>query len=234
MSAVITCCVGVWIGVIIPSLVVLSTIDMRSGGTASWFLRPHESQSSGTVTINADGTGTVYCAAYHDDPDFNIEYRFCRINSSVEEGYSACYTKDPDDKQCLPCGKSSFQGGVTSEYKLVKNHLDMRSRACKVTIKNPDKGQKYVCVGYWVSNKGDSLQQNPEFAPQELGSFEFANQVLLSSKEAKEIFIPSGILFFIFVVSVLIILALAYKNRKMKQGKKRDLIYIICHSDRSH
>ena len=223
MSAVITCCLGVWIGVVIPSLIVLSGIDMRSGGTASWFLRPHESQSSGTVTINADGTGTAYCVAYQDDPDFNIQYGFCRIDSSVEEGYSACYTRDPEDKRCLECGKTSFKGDITSEYEIVKNHLDMRSRACKITMKNPDKGQKYFCVGYRVPSNGDSLQQNPEFAPQELGSFQFADKSLLSSEEAKEIFIPSGILLFLLVVSILIVLALGYKNRKIKQGKKRDI-----------
>ena len=219
MSAVITCCLGVWIGVVIPSLVVLSTIDMRSGGTTSWFLRPHESQSSGTVTINADGTGTVYCAAYQDDPDFNIEYRFCRINSSVEEGYSACYTKDPDDKQCLQCGKSSFQGDVTSEYERVKNHLDMRTRACNVTINNPDKGQKYFCVGYRVSREGGSLQQNPEFAPQLLGSFEFADPVPPGSNNLLEILLPTGLI--LLVVGVCTITVIAYVSRKIYKRRSK-------------
>ena len=218
MSAVITCCLGVRIGVVIPSLVVPFAIDMRSGGTASWFLRPHESQSSGTVTINADGTGTAYCVAYQDDPDFNIKYRFCNINSSVEEGYSACYTKDPDDKHCLPCGKSSFQGDVTSYYGIVKNHLDMRSRACNVTIKNPDKGLKYFCVGYRVSSEGGSLQQNPGFAPQLLGSFEFADPPP-GSNNLLEILLPTGLI--LLVVGVCMITVIAYVSRKIYRRRSK-------------
>ena len=213
----ITCCLRVWIGVVIPSLIILSGIDMRSGGTASWFLRPHEKQSSGNVTINANGTGTAFCVAYQDDPDFRIEYYICSINSSVEEGYSACYTRDPDD--CLECGKTSFQGAVTSEYKTVKNHLDMRSRACKITMKNPDKGQKYSCVGYRVPNNRGSLQQNPESAPQLLGSFQFVNPAPHGSNDLQEILVPTGLS--LLLVGVCTLTVIAYISHRIYKRRSK-------------
>ena len=194
----------------------MCTVGMNDrGGTYSWFLRPHEVQSHGTVYIE-DGKAVVYCAAYHENPDVEIVYSLVRVDNPDEGAYSACPARTG-----LECGESSVNGDITSRYTIKTNHLQMRTNSCEYSFLNPNK-HTYACLAKRVMNNRLSSSQVSvaELSdPMELGTFHFSERQLLTSKEVMEIFIPVGVLvgILIGVVGILMVIGILYKKQKKSE-----------------
>ena len=204
----------------------MCTVGMNDrGGTYSWFLRPHEVQSHGTVYIE-DGKAVVYCAAYHENPDVEIVYSLVRVDNPDEGAYSACPASTD-----VKCGKSSVNGDITSKYTIKTNHLQMRTNSCEYTFLNPNK-HTYACIAKRVMNNRLSSSQVSvaELSdPMELGTFHFSERQLLTSREAMEIFIPVGVLvgILIGVVGILMVIGILYKKQKKSERVHVSLVVYV-------
>ena len=198
-------------------------IDMTSGG-CGWFIRPQEMQSHGDININAHGTGTAYCAAYHEDLHDNIAFYLCKIESS-EKGLSACYFQDLQRRnQCKQCDDTS-EGFDTITFKseTVLNHLGMHSRGCVVRYPKPEKGQMYSCIAMReisADKVNSSLQSHEWSDPQEIGTFQFVDPPTepLTSRDWEAIFIPSGFLLVCLMGAIVIAGFVFSKYRKTIKG----------------
>ena len=189
------------------------------GGTYSWFLRPHEVQSHGTVYIE-DGKAVVYCAAYHENPDVEIVYSLMSVDNPDDGVYSACSAID-----MLECGHSDVDGGIKSKYTVKTNYLGMRSNSCEYTFMNPKKNIYYACIAKRVLNsRFYSSQVSAELSdPMELGTFHFSEPQLLTSKEKMEIFIPVAVLVVILISVVVILVVIVIQYRKQKKSENISL-----------
>ena len=150
----------------------------------------------GTVTINANGTATVYCAAYEDDPQFEMRYRFCQGLDRDNSEVASCYLEQ-SSKNCIECGDHGRMGQgkmhFISSYANISDGLGSRTQVCMINILNYDHqdGSTFSCIArrhrvHRTQNTymGESaLQGTPEelLGVQEIGTFVLTNPVGLMS-----------------------------------------------------
>ena len=189
-------------------------------------MRLHEKQSYGNVRIDTNGTGTAHCAVYHEDLDINMKFYLCKIESS-KKGLSACYFQDLKTKnQCKQCDHHDTSEGfdtITFKSETVSNRLGMHSRGCVVRSPKPEKGQMYSCIAkreMGADSVSSSLQGQEWSDPQEIGTFQFVDPVLLTKKEIEEIFIPTISLSLCLLAVIAIAGFTFHKYWKKKKGEE--------------
>ena len=198
-------------------------------------MRPHEKQSYGNIPINANGTGTAYCVAYHEDLNINFTFYLCKIDSS-EKGLSACYFQDLQTRNlCQKCdqidgNESEPEPNIIFFGKTIENHLGMHSKGCMVRSTKPEKGQMYSCIARREisADSVSSSLQGPEWSdPQEIGTFQFVEPgpspgpVIPTKNEIEEIFIPILIFLSLCLLATVSIAGfILRKYRKKKKGEE--------------
>jgi hypothetical protein len=159
--------------------------DVSQCGIWSWFVRPHEKQSHEQVFIN-NGTGKAYCAAYHEDPRTDIRYSVYVEDVSVNLGLEACHLLSMCGKNCNEhiCDQNKSDEdrhvdgySINCSQALILNHLGMKTWGAVVTVKEPNPGQKFVCVAKRaLRNQNSASSQDQAWSdPMVLGTFEFFN-----------------------------------------------------------
>ena len=184
-------------------------------------------QSHGNITVGDDGTGTAFCAANQQEPDGELQFSLCEVDS---DGTSiSAYCSNDDEKKCIICGENE-----NFNYSIITNHLGTKSRACRLKIKNPRLGQKYSCiVKRLLSKKMNGLaQQSFELSdPQELGTFEFTDDK--SARQQDDISLPeitlpiiisSVVIAAVGVFSLIALGTFAYRRQK---NEGQNLITIV-------
>ena len=148
--------------------------DMNTEGTPQWFLKPHEMQSYGEISVDANGTGTAYCGAYRDEVNTTVEYRLCVTKPLVKQlDLTACYLEPTamySDLVCYPCQRLAPGAGVNLEPFDLTNHVGMVTAGCKVTSNTIN--QTYTCMAY---RKNQSTEITSDY--QLLGYFSFVPAV---------------------------------------------------------
>ena len=206
-------------------------------------MRPHEKQSHEQVFIN-NGTGKAYCAAYHEDPRTDIRYSVYVEDVSVNLGLEACHLLSTCSKYCNEhiCDQNKSDEdrhvdgySINCSQELILNHLGMKTWGAVVTVKEPNPGQKFVCVAKRaLRNQNSGSSQDQDWSdPMMLGTFEFVNPPQPEPKPSSGTNTPQLATLIPSAVGVLVILVAAVTAflgtilGYQKWKKKRGIIYFI-------
>jgi hypothetical protein len=179
--------------------------ELSSGETPNWFLKPHESQSFGQVSVNETGVGTGYCVAYTDEANATVEYEVCVLDlPEDQQDLSACYLEPKSTYskfRCYQCFPQGHLSEVDLEQVTLPNHVGMVTSGCRVTSHNTQ--HMYGCMARRVNH---ATQTTSDF--QMIGRFNFvltpdptSNPVIVNSECTNDMIIVASVAFILFLLT---------------------------------
>ena len=125
----------------------------------SWYIKAHANQSSGSISLNDDGVGTAWCAAY-SELNTTLNFSVCIMNDSYTLGEQACLFVS-EQLKCYPCGYTSQSLNLTAE--MATSQLGFKVALCEVSSSTTG---EFVCIA----------SRKQSFGPQVIGSFTFIDK----------------------------------------------------------
>jgi hypothetical protein len=159
-----TCNVSNIVGSITGSQVVIYPGNSKQ---SDWFLRKHESQTTGTVSSEV-----AYCAAYQEAEVYEIQYLVCSLPNLQDYSPNTLACLYAQGKlNCCACGEANCSLDISTSDVEVTDQLGVPTTACKVNASRLS--GSYACIARkYVFMKG--MTRAVLSAPQYLANFTFA------------------------------------------------------------
>ena len=179
-----------------------------------YFLKPHESQSHGDVSILDGQEGVAYCAVNPED-GVGINYTVCAYHGAetdLDWVASPFIANDSSDCcLCDQCGEGVLGPGVTAIYELSPpNSNNFSVPACQVRSETAVDGS-FVCLAHRVTEGQSS-------AKQALALFRFQLQSA-SAMSSIQIWVPIISVFAGVVLGAFVVLLLVYSIYRLRRKK---------------
>ena len=178
---------------------------LRSQGNSKqsdWFLRKHESQTTGTVSLEV-----AYCAAYQEAEVDEIQYLVCSLTNLQDYSPNTLACLYAQGKlNCCACGEANCSLDINTSDVEVTDQLGVPTTACKVNTSRLS--GSYACIARkYVFMKG--MTRAVLSAPQYLANFTFApapihseSNLTLPIWSAAVVLSVLGLLVLVFVLTI--------------------------------